>query len=84
MPTPDTKTADNSTTSKFVIKILNTKHIYPGAAMSKLENEIDPVIYSLINVTGEEIANSQENSVLVGDSTDTADCTDLIIRVILT
>ena len=42
--------------------------------MSKLENEIDPVIYSLINVTGEEIANSQENSVLVGDSTDTADC----------
>ena len=83
MPTPDTKTANNSTISKFVIKILNTKRIYPCAAMSKLENEIDPVIYSLINVTGEEIANSQENSVLVGDSTDTADCTDLIIRVIL-
>lgn len=83
MPTPDTKTADNSTASKFVIKILNTKRIYPGAAMTKLENEIDPVIYSLNNVTGEEIANSQENSVLVRDSTDTADCTDLIIRVLL-
>lgn len=33
--------------------------------MSELDNEIDPVIYSLISVTGEEIPIAWKNSTLV-------------------
>jgi len=44
-------------------KILAAKNTDPNADVSELENEIDKIVYSLYNLTPEEIAIVEENTV---------------------
>ena len=67
IPIPNTKTADNSAVSKLVDEILDAKRIDPHADVSELENEIDQVVYSLYELTSEEIAIIEENTVRITD-----------------
>ena len=60
IPIPKTKTADESSISKLVDKILSAKRTAPDADVSELENEIDRVVYSLYNLTPEEISIVEE------------------------
>ena len=49
--------------SNRVRQILDAKHANPEADVSELENEIDQIVYSLYNLTPDEIAIVEENAV---------------------
>ena len=63
IPIPNTKSADKSSISKLVDKILSAKWSDPNAHVSALENEIDQIVYSLYDLTPEEIAIVEKNTV---------------------
>ena len=56
IPIPNIKPAQKALISKIVNQILEAKRTDPDADVSALENEIDQVVYSLYNLTPEEIA----------------------------
>ena len=56
IPIPIIKPAQKALISKLVNKILAAKRTDPDADVSELENEIDQIVYSLYNLTPEEIA----------------------------
>ena len=60
IPIPNTKSADKSSISKLVDKILSAKRTDPNADVSELEIEIDRVVYSLYDLTPAEVAIVEE------------------------
>ena len=63
IPIPNTKSMDKSAISKLVDKILSAKRTDPNADVSELENDIDQIVYSLYDLTPEEIAIVEEKTV---------------------
>ncbi len=63
IPIPAANSAQKSFISNLVNKILAAKRADPDADVSELENEIDQVVYSLYDLTPEEIAIVEENTV---------------------
>jgi len=55
--------ATHEQTVVLVDQILAAKSVAPDADVSELENEIDKIVYSLYNLTPEEIAIVEENTV---------------------
>ena len=56
IPIPTITTAQKISISEMVNQILAAKHTNPDADVSKLENEIDQIVYLLYDLTPEEIA----------------------------
>ena len=63
LPIPDVPPEQQEPTIELVDQILDAKRIEPNANVSQLENEIDQVVYSLYNLTPEELAIVEENTV---------------------
>ena len=63
IPIPNVGITQKTSIGKFVNQILATKHADPNADVSMLENEIDQIVYSLYDLTLEEIAIVEENTV---------------------
>ena len=62
IPIPTIKPAQKASISKLVNQILATKRTNPDADVSELENEIDQIVYSLYDLTPEEIAIVEKKS----------------------
>ncbi|MDE0184908.1 MAG: Eco57I restriction-modification methylase domain-containing protein [Candidatus Poribacteria bacterium] len=56
LPIPSAMLDQQTPVSRLANQILDTKRIAPNADVSELENEIDRIVYSLYNLTPEEIA----------------------------
>ncbi len=60
IPIPNIKPAQKALISKIVDQILDAKRADPDADVSTLEDEIDQQVYSLYNLTAEEVAIVEE------------------------
>ena len=63
IPIPIIKPAQKALISKLVNQILAAKHTDPDVDISALENEIDHIVYSLYDLTPDEIAIVEEKTV---------------------
>ena len=63
VPIPDASPEQQEPIVELVNRILDTKRTDPDADVSDLENEIDQIVYSLYDLTSEEIAIVEENTV---------------------
>ena len=63
IPVPDISPVEKERVSEIVNQILATKRADADADVSALENEIDQIVYSLYDLTREEIAIVEENTV---------------------
>ncbi len=63
IPIPNATTAQKTSISNLVNQIIAAKHTDPDVDISALENEIDQIVYTLYNLTPEEIAIVGENTV---------------------
>ena len=63
LPIPDVSSEQQEPIIRLVDKILDAKRIDLDADVSALENEVDQIVYSLYDLTPEEIAIVEENTV---------------------
>ena len=63
IPIPNIETTQKTSMGKLVDEILAAKHAEPDADVSVLEKEIDQIVYSLYDLTCDEIAIVEENTV---------------------
>ena len=63
LPIPNVSSEQQAPIIELVDRILGTKRISPDADVSELENEINQIVYSLYNLTPEELAIVEEKTV---------------------
>ncbi len=63
IPIPSIKPAQKASITNIVNQILAAKRADPDADVSELENEIDQIVYSLYDLSDEEIAVVEKNTV---------------------